>query len=228
MDAPPKSSPVQKAILPVLSSRSVDHPRERVVCVRGHLNRHAWVTFIEFRGVDIDLNDTPDRGKALPRESGLLKAESGSDGDDYVCLLQQYVCRSLAPCVGTAPKVAVVGRDAISAVPRMEKNTVVTPKKPTQNGPIQKSNRSPPINVPPRTRYFLSKLSMAIAVFSAREARKSGPLLMMLVTDVYRRHKMRRVLYLDLIGMFRAVDGIMAVGDNDNGRGLRLPHRHNP
>ena len=40
---------------------------------------------------------------------------------------------------------------------------VVSPKKPTKNGPIQKSNRSRPSNVPPGTRYFLSKLSNAIS-----------------------------------------------------------------
>ena len=51
----------------------------------------------------------------------------------------------------------------MSAVPRKAKKRAVTPKKPTKNGPIQKSNRSPPISVPPRIRYFRSKLSSAIA-----------------------------------------------------------------
>src|SRR5664279_2748364 len=55
----------------------------------------------------------------------------------------------------------------ISSVPIEAKNTVVTPKKPTKNGPTQKSNRSPPISVPPRTRYFLSKLSKAMMRFPA-------------------------------------------------------------
>src|SRR5579862_8364708 len=41
---------------------------------------------------------------------------------------------------------------------------VVTPKKPTKNGPTQKSKRSPPIRVPPLTLYFRSKLNMAIAM----------------------------------------------------------------
>ena len=50
----------------------------------------------------------------------------------------------------------------MSSTPMDAKNAVVTPKKPTKNGPTQKSNRSPPISVPPRTRYFLSKLSMAM------------------------------------------------------------------
>ena len=45
-------------------------------------------------------------------------------------------------------------------MPTTEKKIVVTPKKPTQNGPTQKSKRSPPTSVPPRTRYFFSKLSM--------------------------------------------------------------------
>src|SRR6478735_6508385 len=56
----------------------------------------------------------------------------------------------------------------INSVPRAEKNIVVTPKNPTKKGPIQKSKRSPPIKVPPRTRYFLSKLSIAIAGSSTR------------------------------------------------------------
>src|SRR5664279_6044502 len=55
----------------------------------------------------------------------------------------------------------------MSSVPTEAKNAVVTPKKPTKNGPTQKSNRSPPISVPPRTRYFLSKLSKAMMRFPA-------------------------------------------------------------
>src|ERR1700709_703248 len=51
-----------------------------------------------------------------------------------------------------------------SAVPSTVKNIPTTPKKPTKNGPTQKSNRSPPSRVPPRTRYFLSKLNIAIGV----------------------------------------------------------------
>src|SRR4051812_34836351 len=57
----------------------------------------------------------------------------------------------------------------IIAIPTSAKNIVVMPKKPTKNGPTQKSNRSPPISVPPRTRYFLSKLSIAIVRSSACE-----------------------------------------------------------
>ena len=62
----------------------------------------------------------------------------------------------------------------ISAVPRIAKNAVVTPKNPTKNGPTQKSNRSPPIRVPPLTRYFLSKLSIAIVRVSNRQVHRSG------------------------------------------------------
>ena len=55
-----------------------------------------------------------------------------------------------------------------------------------------------------------------IAAFSAFLGFISGIIaqsLMMLVTDFYRRYKMRRVLYLDLVNMFWAVDSIMAVTD---------------
>src|SRR3569833_873180 len=51
----------------------------------------------------------------------------------------------------------------ISATPTKVKKIVVTPKKPTKNGPTQKTKRTPPNNVPPRTRYYRSKLSMAIS-----------------------------------------------------------------
>src|SRR5689334_4035260 len=61
----------------------------------------------------------------------------------------------------------------IKAVPRKAKNADVTPKNPTHSGPTQKSNRSPPIRVPPRVRYLGSKLSIAIARFSRRPLRPS-------------------------------------------------------
>src|SRR6476646_8001936 len=60
----------------------------------------------------------------------------------------------------------------IIAIPTSAKNIVVIPKKPTKNGPTQKSNRSPPMSVPPRTRYFLSKLSIAIVRSSACEIQR--------------------------------------------------------
>src|SRR6478735_3171465 len=60
----------------------------------------------------------------------------------------------------------------IIAIPTSAKNIVVIPKKPTKNGPTQKSNRSPPMSVPPRTRYFLSKLSIAIVRSSACESQR--------------------------------------------------------
>lgn len=41
----------------------------------------------------------------------------------------------------------------------------------------------------------------------------AGQSLMMVVTDTYRRHKLRRVLYLDLADMFWAVDTIMAFAE---------------
>src|SRR6056297_2714030 len=63
------------------------------------------------------------------------------------------------PCMAAPQKIRIV--------PNKAKKAVVTPKKPTKKGPTQKSNRSPPISVPPRTRYFLSKLSKAIFVVSA-------------------------------------------------------------
>jgi hypothetical protein len=42
----------------------------------------------------------------------------------------------------------------IKSVPSAAKKNVVTLKNPTKNGPTQKSNGSPPISVPPLTRYF--------------------------------------------------------------------------
>src|SRR6056297_563424 len=63
------------------------------------------------------------------------------------------------PCMAAPQKIRIV--------PNKAKKAVVTPKKPTKKGPTQKSNRSPPISVPPRTRYFRSKLSKAIFVVSA-------------------------------------------------------------
>src|SRR6056297_4177515 len=58
------------------------------------------------------------------------------------------------PCMAAPQKIRIV--------PNKAKKAVVTPKKPTKKGPTQKSNRSPPISVPPRTRYFFSKLSKAM------------------------------------------------------------------
>src|SRR6056297_1059944 len=55
----------------------------------------------------------------------------------------------------------------IKPTPKAVKNMVVIPKKPTKNGPTQKSNKSPPMSVPPRIRYFLSKLRSAIVVLPA-------------------------------------------------------------
>src|ERR1700712_500572 len=59
-----------------------------------------------------------------------------------------------------------------SAVPSTVKNIPTTPKKPTKNGPTQKSNRSPPSSVPPRTLYFRSKLSIAMAAAPQSGRRK--------------------------------------------------------
>src|SRR6056297_768061 len=71
------------------------------------------------------------------------------------------------PCMAAPQKIRIV--------PNKAKKAVVTPKKPTKKGPTQKSNRSPPISVPPRTRYFRSKLSTAI--FAASECGSPrGPL----------------------------------------------------
>jgi hypothetical protein len=55
-----------------------------------------------------------------------------------------------------------------------------------------------------------------VAVFSAFVGLVFGivaQFLVMLITDLYRRYKMRRVLYCDLAGMFWAVENIMAVTD---------------
>ena len=51
---------------------------------------------------------------------------------------------------------------------------------------------------------------MVMAMFSAFLTLLVGSLLM-LATDFYRRYKMRRVLYIDLAGMFWTVKNIMAV-----------------
>src|SRR6056297_219968 len=67
------------------------------------------------------------------------------------------------PCMAAPQKIRIV--------PNKAKKAVVTPKKPTKKGPTQKSNRSPPISVPPRTRYFLSKLSKAMSSALRRRAR---------------------------------------------------------
>src|SRR6056297_1317673 len=69
------------------------------------------------------------------------------------------------PCMAAPQKIRIV--------PNKAKKAVVTPKKPTKKGPTQKSNRSPPISVPPRTRYFFSKLSKAMRL-SPRSAASSG------------------------------------------------------
>ena len=75
------------------------------------------MTFGEFGGVAIDLDDFADGDELLPVEAALLQAEAGAEGEEQVGLLEEDVGVAHAPGVGAAEVEGVIGGDAVDGVP---------------------------------------------------------------------------------------------------------------